>query len=108
VRGGTTLSLHGEGRAVDYYVDASVPDELALGNRIVQWLLASDAGGNPHCTARRLGVQEIIWNHEIWTAGPRRNEGMRPYSGVDPHTTHLHIGQNRLGAAMGTTYWVGC
>jgi subtilisin family serine protease len=108
VRGGTSLSLHGEGRAVDLYVNAAQEDELALGNRIVQWLVAGDAAGNSHANARRLGVQEIIWNHQIWTAGRRRGEGMRPYSGVDPHTTHLHIGQNRLGSTMGTSYWIGC
>jgi subtilisin family serine protease len=108
VRGGTSLSLHAEGRAVDFYVNAAQEDELALGNRIVQWLLASDAAGNPHANARRLGVQELIWNHQMWTAGRRSDEGMRPYSGVDPHTTHLHIGQNRLGSTMGTTYWIGC
>ena len=108
VRGGTSLSLHGEGRAVDFFVDAGRDTELALGNRIVQWLLVADAAGNAHANARRLGVQEIIWNHQIWTSGRRRDEGMRAYTGPDPHTTHLHIGQNRSGASMRTSYWTGC
>jgi hypothetical protein len=108
IRGGTSLSLHAEGRAVDYYLNAHDPDELALGDRIVQWLLGSDDRDNSHAVARRLGVQEVIWNHRIWTSGRRRDEGMRPYGGVDPHTNHVHVGQHRLGAAMQTTYWVGC
>jgi hypothetical protein len=108
IRGGTSLSLHAEGRAVDYYVNANDPQELQVGDQIVRWLLDPDDAGNSHAVARRLGVQEVIWNRRIWTAGRRRDDGMRPYSGVDPHTNHLHVGQNRAGAAMQTTYWAGC
>ena len=108
VRGGSRLSLHGEGRAVDYYLDARDSAELAIGDRLVQWLLEPDAAGNAHARARRLGVQEVIWNGRIWSAGRRRDEGLRPYTGRDPHTDHVHIGQHRIGAAMRTTFWAGC
>jgi subtilisin family serine protease len=108
VRGGSRLSLHGEGRAVDYYLDAHDPSELQIGNRLVQWLLEDDAAGNPHVRARRLGVQEIIWNGQIWTTAGHQNEGLRAFSGRDPHTDHVHVGQHRLGAAMRTSFWTGC
>ncbi|HEX8074239.1 MAG TPA: N-acetylmuramoyl-L-alanine amidase [Thermoleophilaceae bacterium] len=105
VRGGTTLSLHGEGRALDWGLNANDPTELAAANAIVAELLATDADGNPHALARRMGVQEIIWNRQIWTAGSRAAQGMRPYGGVNPHTDHIHVGQNHDGAQGRTSFW---
>ena len=104
VRGGQRLSLHAEGRAVDWYRRASDPAEAAEAQRIIDWLLGTDAAGNAHAVARRMGVQEIIWNRRIWTAN-RAAEGWRAYGGVNPHTDHLHIGLNRAGAARQTSYW---
>jgi hypothetical protein len=104
VRGGSHLSLHGEGRAVDWYRTASDPAQAAEAQQIIDWLLATDAAGNEHALARRMGVQEIIWNHRIWTAR-RHAEGWRAYSGPDPHTSHLHIGLNWAGARKQTSYW---
>ncbi len=104
IRGKTAPSLHSEGRAADYPLDANNPADRAIGDRIVQTLLAPDAAGNQHALARRLGVQEIIWNRQIWTSS-RWRSGVRPYGGVSPHTDHIHIGLNRLGALKGTSYW---
>jgi hypothetical protein len=104
VRGGSRLSLHGEGRAVDWMLNAGDPAQAAEAQRIVDWLLGPDAQGNAHALARRMGIQEIIWNRQIWSAG-RAAQGWRPYGGVNPHTDHLHIGLNRAGAAMETSYW---
>jgi hypothetical protein len=104
VRGGQRLSLHGEGRAVDWYRNAADTAQAAEAQRIIDWLLNPDAQGNQHAVARRMGVQEIIWNRRIWTAR-RQAEGWRPYTGVNPHTDHLHIGLNWPGARMQTSYW---
>jgi len=104
VRGGQRLSLHGEGRAVDWYRNAADAAQAAEAQRIIDWLLGTDAEDNAHAVARRMGIQEIIWNRRIWSAG-RHAEGWRDYGGTNPHTDHLHIGLNRAGAAKQTSYW---
>ena len=84
IRGSNKLSLHAEGRAIDMHVDREKGDAVA------QWALAN---------APRYGVQEIIWNRRIWSSA-RAKEGWRKYTGADPHTDHVHIGQNRDGARL--------
>lgn len=83
VRGGGRLSLHGEGRAVDIR-----PLDKAQGDTIAAWLLQN---------ASALNVQEIIWYRKIWSA-QHPNSGWRAYSGVNPHTDHVHVGLNWDGA----------
>ncbi|HEV2772833.1 MAG TPA: hypothetical protein VGV57_08415 [Thermoleophilaceae bacterium] len=104
MRGGSRLSRHGEGRAVDWYRNANDPTQAAEAQRIIDWLLGPDAQGNQHALARRMGIEEVIWNRRIWTAR-RHAEGWRPYGGVNPHTDHLHIGMNWPGARMETSWW---
>lgn len=83
VRGGASLSLHGEGRAVDIR-----PVDKAQGDKIAAWLLAN---------ADSLNVQEIIWYRRIWTAR-YPSAGWRDYNGVNAHTDHVHVGLNWDGA----------
>ena len=73
VRGGTSLSLHGEGRALDWMTSGADGDQVLD-------LLAT--------RGRQLGIQFIIWNRRKY--GPRYPAGA-PYSGASPHTDHLHI-----------------
>jgi hypothetical protein len=109
-------SLHAEGRALDWHLDVKVPAERKEAERLVRLFLARDRAGNAHALARRMGIQEIIWNCRIWIAGPG---GMRGYSlcygpngklkkKLDPtqaHRNHIHIGLNRLGAEKQTSFW---
>lgn len=83
VRGGSSLSLHGEGRAVDIR-----PVDKAQGDTIAAWLLAN---------ASALNVQEIIWYRRIWTAR-YPDAGWRDYNGVNAHKDHVHVGLNWEGA----------
>jgi hypothetical protein len=107
VRGSTkSFSLHAEGRAVDYHENAGTRAGKAIGDKIVATLLARDRAGNANALARRMGVQEIIWNRHIWTADHAK-QGMQPYDGVDPHTSHVHIGLNWPGARLQTSFWRG-
>lgn len=76
VRGSTNNSLHGEGRAVDVGFPGS---GNPAGTRLLNTLL-------PHVGT--LGIQMIIWNRRIYSA--RYPNGAR-YTGVAPHTDHLHI-----------------
>jgi len=78
VRGKTVLtaknaSLHAAGRALDI----SVPS-INVGNELYLRLAAA---------ADAIGVCEIIWNRKRLT-----KNGEAAYKGVDPHTTHLHVG----------------
>jgi len=111
-----SLSLHSEGRAIDWHLDARRPAERRAAERLIKRLLAPDSEGNAHALARRMGIQEIIFNCRSWWSG---SEGMEPYSlCVDrkgrkrkrvnatlAHRDHVHIGLSRAGARMRTSFW---
>ncbi|MFC7486651.1 peptidoglycan-binding domain-containing protein [Knoellia sp. CPCC 206453] len=102
----TCAAEHGEGRALDWMNNAYTADGLALGNAITRWLAAPDAQGRPGAMARRFGINYIIWNRQMWRAyDPGR--GWAPYSGVSPHTDHIHISFTWDGAYKRTSWWTG-
>ena len=109
-------SLHAEGRAVDWHLDSSVPADRRAARRLIALLLATDRAGNPHALARRMGVQELIWNCRSWWAGAERmgpysvcfDRRGRPRKHVDRtlgHRDHVHIGLTRAGARKRTSFW---
>lgn len=80
VRGSTTTSMHGEGRAVDLkWPMSSAGKGTASGERVVSRL-------GEH--GKRLGIQCVIYNRQIWS--PSSPNG-RYYGGVNPHHDHHHI-----------------
>jgi len=102
----TCAAEHGEGRALDWMNNAYTADGLALGNAITRWLAAPDSEGRPGAMARRFGINYIIWNRQMWRAyDPGR--GWAPYSGVSPHTDHIHISFTWDGAYQRTSWWTG-
>lgn len=86
MRGGSTTSLHGEGRASDLGHYVTRVSEKAAGDRLAGFLVA-------HCHG--LGVQSIIWNRHIWSSS---RPTWRPYGGQSPHTDHLHVELTWAGA----------
>ncbi|MBM6400975.1 peptidoglycan-binding domain-containing protein [Phycicoccus sonneratiae] len=97
---------HGEGRALDWMLNANKASDLALGNAITRWLAAPDAQGRPGAMARRLGVNYLIWNRQQWKAwAPER--GWTKYTGSSPHTDHIHISFTWDGAVKRTSWWTG-
>lgn len=98
------VDVHGEGRALDWRLNARAPHDLAIGNAIVAWLLADDRRGNRHARARRLGVQEIAWNGGVWTSS-RWHAGMRAITSGDRRRRWLHIALTHEGARQRTSYW---
>ena len=114
--GRTDYSLHSEGRALDWHLDVTNPADRREATRLISLFLASDRAGNAHALARRMGIQEIIWNCQAWFGG---DGGMQPYSvcydghgrrqaHVDPtlgHRNHVHVGLNWAGARMRTSFW---
>jgi hypothetical protein len=108
-------SLHSDGRAIDWHLDVHTAAGRREAKRLITLLLAPDKLGNDHALARRMGVQEIIWNCTAWWSGPG---GMEPYSvcydkkghrlhidDTTAHRNHIHIGLNRMGARKLTSFW---
>ena len=108
-------SLHAEGRALDWHLNVHNGADRREADRIIKLLLAPDRAGNLHALARRMGVQEIIWNCRSWYSG---SDSLRPYSpcydakgrskkidDTTAHRDHIHFGVNWRGAKMRTTFW---
>lgn len=109
-------SLHSEGRALDWHLDARNAADRRAGRRLIRLLLAPDRYGNPHALARRMGVQEVIWDCRAWWSGAaepgrysvcysRRGKPRRRVDATAAHRDHIHIGLNRMGAARLTSFW---
>jgi hypothetical protein len=110
-------SLHAEGRAIDWHLNVHSGADRREAQRLINLLLAPDRQGNPRALARRMGVQEIIWNCKYWGAG---SQSFRPYSvcfdgkgkpkkidDTTAHRDHIHFGINWAGAKKRTTFWAG-
>ncbi len=110
-------SLHAEGRALDWGLDAAIPAERAAADRLVARLVASDAQGRPFALARRMGVEEIVFNCRIWQADGlgisryrlcrHRPHGRqrKPIDRTIEHLDHVHLGLNWDGAKKRTSFW---
>ena len=116
--GNKEASLHAENRAIDWHLDVTVRADRRAAKKLIALLLASDAAGNQQALARRMGVEELIWDCEYWMAGmtdfiPYRvclNRRGKEIKGIDPtvaHRDHVHIGMTRAGAAAKTSFWRG-
>ena len=99
-------SEHKEGRAFDWGVNITNPNEKAAAQAFIGALMATDAAGNRHALARRMGVMYLIWDRQIWSAY-RASEGWRPYSGSSPHRDHVHLSLSWAGALGRTSFWSG-
>lgn len=99
-------SEHKEGRAWDWGVQASSTSEVALAESVIAWLLATDKDGNEQAVFRRAGLMYMIWNKQIWGTKTR---SWKPYTGADPHTSHVHFSFGWPGAMARTSFfaWLG-
>ena len=108
-------SLHAEGRALDWQMNARNAAQKREGERLINLMLAPDRNGNLHALARRMGVQEIIFNCRSWYSG---GDSLRPYSpcydedgrrkridDTTAHRDHIHFGLNWPGAKKRTSFW---
>ena len=113
--GKRSASLHAEGRALDWHLNARNRSERREAERIISLFLAPDRFGNPHALARRMGIQEIIFNCRSWWSGQtamgkysacydRRGRRKR-VDDTNAHRDHIHIGLNWRGARMRSTFW---
>jgi hypothetical protein len=91
---GKTRDLHAEGRAIDV-----VPTSEDAALDLITLLLADDFS-----LARRMGVQEIIYDGRVWSSA-RPTRQLRRYRGTAPHRKLVHVGLNKRGASMRTSFW---
>lgn len=103
-------SEHKEGRAFDWAVSVSNPEQRAAAEHALSALLATDEHGNAHAYFRRFGLMYIIWNRQIFSASSPA-AGWRPYacnpaaSYDDCHTRHVHFSFSKAGAQRETSWW---
>jgi hypothetical protein len=111
-----SASLHAENRAIDWHLDVTVPADRRAAKKLIDTLLAPDEDGNQHALARRMGVEELIWDCSYWGAGMSQFIKYKPCYGksgklrkhVDPtvgHRNHVHIGMSKRGAMRRTSFW---
>jgi hypothetical protein len=109
-------SLHAENRAIDWHLDVSNPADRKTARALIHLLLAPDTMGNPHALARRMGVEEIIWDCSYWGAGMPQFKRYSPCFGKDgtprkrvgrtvAHRDHIHFGLSKRGSRAHTTFW---
>ncbi len=104
-------SLHAEGRALDWH-----PASAREAERVILLLLAPDTAGNAQALARRMGVQEIIWDCGYWRSGMaefteyapcfgKRGKRKKDVNATVAHRDHVHFGFSKPGAARTTSFW---
>ncbi|HKG35470.1 MAG TPA: hypothetical protein VKA89_03420 [Solirubrobacterales bacterium] len=110
------FSLHAEGRALDWHLDAGIAAQRRAAQRLIRMLLAPDREGNPTALARRMGVQGLIFACRNWWAGmtsmsrydycyTRSGKRKRHLNRTAAHLDHVHIELNWPGARLRTSFW---
>ena len=90
-------SFHHDGRALDWALNAYDPMDRRLGDAVALWLTENDGE-----MAARFGIENLIWNHQVWD----RWNGWQVYVG-HPHDDHIHFAFTWDGAQMNTSWWTG-
>ena len=109
-------SLHSEGRALDWRLDAAVPVQRRAARNLIRMLLARDREGRHSALALRTGVQGLIFNCRTWWAGSeemgrydycftRSGKRRRHLDPTQAHRNHVHIELNWAGALRRTSFW---
>jgi hypothetical protein len=109
-------SLHAENRAIDWHLDVSDRADRRAAQELIDLLLAPDSAGNEQALARRMGVEELIWDCGYWGAGmsefmpysPCYGKRGKPRKHVNvtvAHRDHVHIGLTKAGASAKTSFW---
>jgi hypothetical protein len=84
------FSRHSEGRAGDIYVKVQNPFLKAIGDEAFAGFVAN---------ARQLGLEEVIWNGQIWSSTVPHVHAIP--AGSDQHTDHVHVAFSRSASQQG-------
>ncbi len=110
------FSVHSEGRAIDWHLDAGVAKDRRAAMRLIKTLIEPDRYDNTNALARRMGVQGLIFDCKSWWAGMEElgeysycfkgNGEMRnDLDRTQAHRDHVHIELNWPGARERTSFW---
>jgi hypothetical protein len=111
-----SASLHAENRAIDWHLDAFNRADQRAADKLFRLLLAPDKLGNPQALARRMGVQELIWDCGYWASGMTEfsrysvcykdnGKKRKRFNKTAAHQDHIHIGMTTRGAKGLTSFW---
>jgi hypothetical protein len=114
----SSTSEHFDGRALDWMRSVRIPEQKAMVDDLLAWLLAPAADGTPHEMARRLGIMYIIWNNQMirmydpgrgWTDYRNCLDPANAGTSLDTscHRNHVHLSLSWDGAAGITSWWTG-
>ena len=107
-------SEHKDGRAFDWKADVRHKATRRAAYGFIARALATDAAGNPHALARRMGIMYFIYHDTIWSSyddfkpRPYLNAGCRTRkkcSRTLRHLNHVHISLGYAGAAAQTSWY---
>jgi hypothetical protein len=114
------VSEHSDGRALDWGVSLTDPQQNREAQAVLTWLFAPDGNGNDQAMARRLGVMYVIWDGRIRSTGgdwqPYQQSicwkkgkvgGQRAGNVTQCHRNHIHISLAWNGALEKTSFWSG-
>lgn len=104
--GALPSSYHNEGRAWDWTVSTSSPEDVERVARLFYWLFAPGPNGEPDANFRRAGLRYIIWDGKIFSSSSR---SWQSYAGKSPHRDHVHFSFGRAGSDGQTSLyeWLG-
>ena len=111
-----SVSEHKEGRAIDWVLDADRKADRRKAKAFLTAVFATDADGNTHAIARRMGIMYVIWNDHLY--GSYRKFEARDYlasscksrdtcSKTLRHRDHMHISLSRAGGRGDTSWYDG-
>jgi hypothetical protein len=111
-----SVSEHKEGRALDWTLDATKAADRKKAAAFLKQAFATDAAGNTHALARRMGIMYIIWDDHLY--GSYRKFAARDYlassckkkstcSKTLRHRDHMHISLSRAGGRGDTSWYDG-
>ena len=110
---GSSVSEHKESRAFDWTLDVARKKDRQLARAFLAEIFATDAEGNAHALARRMGIMYILWNDKQWSSyrGFKKTNYLhsacrskKKCSKTLRHRDHMHISLTRA-AARGRLSW---
>jgi len=112
---GSSTSEHKDGRAIDWTLNAEDPADRALAEEFLAAAFATDAEGNEHALARRMGIMYVIWNDHMYSAWEHFDSerylssscrSKRKCSKTLRHRDHMHISLSKAGGKGLTSFYV--
>jgi len=96
VRGSSSPSMHGMGRALDVFVPRSGGKaDNTKGDPIANWAVEH---------AAELGIQMVIWDRSVWSVKTHQVTG---YGGKHGHDDHVHIEVTKAAASKQLAWYSG-